>query len=107
MATEIQSKYMDLLHDRMMDREVICLLLEALGGEFVLGDTTEIIEGTSNREFVTTYEKGVGYKMTLVYRPEKPGFLVTCGPGADDIPEVLEGTLNILPSEAREDDEED
>ena len=92
-----------------MDREVICLLLEALGGEFVLGDTEQIIECTSNRDYVTTNEKGVGYKMTLVHVPQKPGILVMCDPDPDSVPVAQEGRLEIRPltPEEREQVEED
>lgn len=95
MTTKLQEKYVDLLHEHAMDKEVICILLEALGGEYVLGDTTEIIECTSNREFVTTHELGVGRKMTLLYRPRKVGFIVSVGPEEDDIPQAMESTIDI------------
>lgn len=100
--TELQDKYTDLLHEHAMDQEVICLLLEALGGEFTIEDTTDVIECTSDKAFVSTKE-GNGIKLTLIHRPKKVGFLVTCGPDPEDIPEAQEATIDIKPLDEDED----
>jgi hypothetical protein len=91
-----------------MEREFVCILLEALGGEFVLDEERrmEIIEGTSNREYISHHEPGVGRKYTVVHVPEKPGKLYSIPPDPDAIPGSQEGRIEIIGPADDEDEDE-